>query len=65
MNGTILLLPGPGMDSASLQELMAGEEVIMISGVPTVWLGLFEFLKQNDIPLKTVKRTVMGRLLFP
>lgn len=65
MNGTKLVLPGPGMDPAPMQELMDGEEVTMISGVPTVWLGLFEYLDQNGTSLKTVKRAMMGGSAAP
>lgn len=65
MNGTKLVLPGPGMDPAPLQELMDNEEVTMISGVPTVWLGLFEHLDQNGARLKTVKRAMMGGSAAP
>ncbi|MCG7519905.1 long-chain-fatty-acid--CoA ligase [Ruegeria sp. Ofav3-42] len=65
MNGTKLVLPGPGMDPAPLQELMDGEEVTMISGVPTVWLGLYEYLDQRGERLKTVKRAMMGGSAAP
>lgn len=65
MNGTKLVLPGPGMDPAPLQELMDSEEVTMISGVPTVWLGLYEYLDQRGERLKTVKRAMMGGSAAP
>ncbi|RBW62710.1 long-chain-fatty-acid--CoA ligase [Ruegeria sp. A3M17] len=65
MNGTKLVMPGPGMDPAPLRELMDDEEVTMISGVPTVWLGLFEYLDQQGATLKTVKRAMMGGSAAP
>ncbi|WP_170423760.1 long-chain-fatty-acid--CoA ligase [Ruegeria arenilitoris] len=65
MNGSKLVLPGPGMGPAPLQELMDNEEVSMISGVPTVWLGLYEYLDQRGERLKTVKRAMMGGSAAP
>ncbi|WP_170464868.1 long-chain-fatty-acid--CoA ligase [Ruegeria arenilitoris] len=65
MNGSKLVLPGPGMDPAPLQELMDNEEVTMISGVPTVWLGLYEYLDQRGERLRTVKRAMMGGSAAP
>ncbi|MBO9446751.1 long-chain-fatty-acid--CoA ligase [Ruegeria sp. R14_0] len=65
MNGSKLVLPGPGMEPAPLQELMDNEEVTMISGVPTVWLGLYEYLDQRVERLKTVKRAMMGGSAAP
>lgn len=65
MNGTKLVMPGPGMDPTSLLELMDNEEVSIISGVPTVWLALFEYLDQQGTTLKTVKRAMMGGSAAP
>lgn len=44
LTGASLIMPGPGLDGASLWDLMDGERVTSAWGVPTVWLGL-----QNEI----------------
>ncbi|MBY6047829.1 long-chain fatty acid--CoA ligase [Vannielia litorea] len=40
LTGASLIMPGPGLDGASLFKLMDGEQVFSAWGVPTVWLGL-------------------------
>lgn len=65
MNGSKLVLPGPGMDPKPLHELMNGEGVTMISGVPTIWLGLFDWLEQTDNRLTSVQRAMMGGSAAP
>ena len=42
--GTGLVLPGPRLDAESLLELLAGEEVTITAGVPTVWMAILQAL---------------------
>jgi fatty-acyl-CoA synthase len=58
--GAKLVMPGPHLDGKSLYELFEGEKVTFSAGVPTVWLGLITYLKQNDLKFSTFKRTVIG-----
>ena len=58
--GAKLVFPGAALDGASLCELFDSEGVTMTAGVPTVWLALLTYLKQNQRTLGTVKRTVIG-----
>ena len=44
MTGAKLVFPGPGLDPLSVLDLMAGEQVTLSAGVPTVWLGVLEAL---------------------
>ncbi len=43
--GARLVLPGRRTDGASLARLIASEQVTIAVGVPTVWLGLCEYLE--------------------
>ena len=63
--GTKLVFPGAGMDGKSLHELFEGEKVTMTAGVPTVWLGLLTYMKQNNLKFTTVNRTVIGGSACP
>jgi fatty-acyl-CoA synthase len=63
--GTKLVFPGNGLDGKNLVELFENEKVTMTAGVPTVWLGLLTYLKQNNLKLSTVKRTVVGGAACP
>jgi len=63
--GAKLVFPGPGLDGASLYELFEKERVTSSSGVPTVWLGLINYLRQNNLKLTTLKKTVIGGSACP
>src|SRR5712692_8251138 len=47
MSGAKLVFPGPKLDGASLHELFTNEKVTLSLGVPTVWLGLLQYLEQS------------------
>jgi len=65
MAGAKLVLPGPGLDGASLYELIDGERVEMLLGVPTVWLNLLNHCDKEGLTLTPVKRTVIGGSAAP
>ena len=65
MVGCKLVLPGPHMDGKSLFELFESEQVSFSAGVPTVWLGLLNYMKANDLKFSTFKRTVIGGSACP
>ena len=48
MAGAKLVLPGPKLDGASLYELIVGERVTFTAAVPTLWLGLLNFLNARS-----------------
>ncbi len=63
--GCKLVLPGPHLDGKSLFELFEGEQVSFSAGVPTVWLGLLNYLKANKLKFSSFKRTVIGGSACP
>lgn len=63
--GAKLVLPGPHLDGKSLYELFESEKVTFSAGVPTVWLGLITYAKQNNLKFSTFKRTVIGGSACP
>jgi 3-(methylthio)propionyl---CoA ligase len=65
LTGAKLVLPGPGMDGASLHELMEKENVTLSAGVPTIWMGLLQHVKQSNLKFSTLKRTVIGGSACP
>lgn len=58
--GGKLVLPGRHTDGASLAKLIADECVSIVVGVPTVWLGLCEYLEASGTTLPSLKRIVVG-----
>ncbi|WP_250656158.1 3-(methylthio)propionyl-CoA ligase [Alkalimarinus coralli] len=65
MVGAKLVLPGAGMDGASLSELINGEQVDLLLGVPTVWQGLLQYCEQQNITLDSVDNVVIGGSAAP
>jgi fatty-acyl-CoA synthase len=65
MVGAKMVFPGPHLDGKSLHELFESEGVTMSAGVPTVWLGLLNYLKQNNLRFSTLKATVIGGSACP
>ena len=65
LNGAKLVFPGAGLDGKSLYELFEAERVTTTAGVPTVWLGLLAFMKQNKFKFSTLKTAVVGGSAAP
>src|SRR5450759_5283376 len=63
--GVKMVFPGAGLDGKSLHELFEAEGVTMTAGVPTVWLGLLTYMKQNNLKFSKVNRTVIGGSACP
>ncbi|GGY56538.1 long-chain-fatty-acid--CoA ligase [Bacterioplanes sanyensis] len=65
MAGATLVLPGSGMDGASLHELIELAQVDLMLGVPTVWLNLIEHLKRHDLRMDSVRVVGVGGSASP
>jgi len=65
LNGAKLVLPGAALDGKSLYELFEAEGVTMTGGVPTVWLGLLAYMKENGLRFSTLKRAAVGGSACP
>ncbi len=66
MVGAKLVFPGPKMgDGETLQSLMENEQVTIAAGVPTVWLGLLNYLKASGKRIDSVERMVVGGSACP
>jgi fatty-acyl-CoA synthase len=63
--GAKLVMPGPAMDGASIYELLESERVSATAAVPTVWLGLLQYLEQTGKKLPYLKRVVVGGAACP
>jgi fatty-acyl-CoA synthase len=60
-----MVFPGPHLDGKSVYEMFEKEEVTLSAGVPTVWLALLNFMKENKLRFSTLKRTVIGGSACP
>jgi fatty-acyl-CoA synthase len=65
MVGAKLVLPGPGLDGKSLYELFENEHVTVSAGVPTVWLGLLNYVAEHRLKFSSMRRTIIGGSACP
>jgi 3-(methylthio)propionyl---CoA ligase len=63
--GAKLVFPGCALDGKSLHELFESEKVTFSAGVPTVWNGLIQYMRENKVRLSTLKRTIIGGAACP
>ncbi|ELY64361.1 long-chain fatty acid--CoA ligase [Natronococcus jeotgali] len=57
--------PGPSPDPADLVELIEEEGVTITAGVPTVWLGVLEYVQERGADLSSLERIVIGGSAAP
>jgi len=65
MTGARMVMPGPGLDGASLVALIDKYKVTTALGVPTIWLGLLGEAEKARSQLASLKRTVVGGSACP
>jgi fatty-acyl-CoA synthase len=67
VSGARQVMPGPHLDPASLVELFERERVTMAAGVPTIWLGILQYLDANPTKhdLTPLKRMLVGGAAVP
>lgn len=63
--GCKLVLPGAGMDGASMSELISSEGVTVGLGVPTIWLTLHNYWIDNNASNTTLERVCVGGAASP
>lgn len=63
--GACMVMPGPGMDGKSIYELLDNEKVTASAAVPTVWLGLLQYLEENNLSLPYLNNVAIGGAACP
>jgi acyl-CoA synthetase (AMP-forming)/AMP-acid ligase II len=63
--GSKMVMPGRHTDGASLARLIASEGVTIAVGVPTVFLGLCEYLDASGMKLPSLERIILGGAATP
>ncbi|MEJ1990896.1 MAG: long-chain fatty acid--CoA ligase [Maritimibacter sp.] len=65
MLGINLIMPGPGLDGASLYKLMDAEDVGSAWGVPTIWAALLQEIEKNGRVPKGLRDVAIGGSAAP
>ncbi|MEM1151567.1 MAG: long-chain-fatty-acid--CoA ligase [Pseudomonadota bacterium] len=63
--GASMVMPGADMSGAAIYELLDTEKVTITAAVPTVWLGLLTYLRENDLKLPHLKKVIIGGSAIP
>jgi len=63
--GAKQVYPGPSPDPEDIAYLIEEEGVTITAGVPTVWLGLMEYEKENDLDLSNLETVIVGGSAAP
>jgi len=65
--GAKMVLPGPHLDPASLVDLFVRERVTVTGGVPTIWMGMLQFLDANPgaFDLSSMRAMFVGGSAVP
>lgn len=63
--GVKMVLPGAGMDGASIYQLLDSEQVSTSAAVPTVWMGLLQYLREHDLKLPYLNKVLIGGAACP
>jgi len=65
MIGAKQVFPGPKLDGESLYELLSAEKVNYSLGVPTVWLGLLQYMEKTGKELPHLRKGLCGGSALP
>jgi fatty-acyl-CoA synthase len=65
MTGVKQVFPGPRLDGEGLYEMLESEKVNYSLGVPTVWLGLLQYLEKTGKKLNYLKKGLSGGSALP
>lgn len=65
MIGVKQVYPGPRLDGEGLYELLDAEKVTYSAGVPTVWLGLLQYLEETGKALPYLETGMCGGSALP
>ena len=57
--------PGPSPDPEDIARLIEEEGVTITAGVPTVWLGLLEYMEDNEVDLSSLDEIYIGGAAAP
>ena len=63
--GAKQVFPGPSPEPADIARLIEEEGVTLTAGVPTVWLGLLEYMEDNEVDLSSLEQVVIGGSAAP
>jgi len=65
ISGSNMVLPGPHLNPKALVDIVDKTKVTIANGVPTIWMGVYEELKNNPRKLPFFKTLAVGGSAMP
>ena len=65
LSGSKIVMPGKDLDGESVYQLLSEEKVTVTAAVPTVWLGLLQYLESQNKKLPDLRKVVIGGSAAP
>jgi len=65
MVGAKLVFPGPYLQPRPLAELIQNEKVTLAAGVPTLWIGMYNFLEREKYDMSSLRMLLIGGSAVP
>ena len=65
MSGAKLVLPGPDLSPEALVKLIEAEDITFSAGVPTIWLGVVQYLQDTGRSVPSLQKVAVGGSAAP
>ncbi len=65
MSGAKLVLPGPDLSPEALVNLIEAEDITFSAGVPTIWLGVVQYLQDTGRSVPSLQKVAVGGSAAP
>lgn len=65
MAGAELIMPGQFLQPAALADMVQDFQVTVVTGVPTIWMGVYQEVQKNPRDLSTIRALIVGGSAMP
>ena len=65
MSGAKLVLPGPDLSPEAIVNLIEAEDITFSAGVPTIWLGVVQYLQDTGRDVPSLQKVAVGGSAAP
>ncbi|MEZ4658234.1 MAG: long-chain fatty acid--CoA ligase [Caldilineaceae bacterium] len=65
MAGAELIMPGPFLQPGPLADMVQDYKVTVVTGVPTIWMGVYQEVQKNHRDLSSIRALIVGGSAMP
>ncbi|MCB0079391.1 MAG: AMP-binding protein, partial [Caldilineaceae bacterium] len=63
--GAELIMPGPFLQPGPLADMVQDYKVTVVTGVPTIWMGVYQEVQKNPRDLSSIRALIVGGSAMP